>query len=235
MTEAITIPQTERAPILVTLARLFLIAAFPILMVLISVRIVMSQGFLEFEYNRPGFPEDIYGMTREQRLYYAPFAVNYLLNGEGIDYLANLEFSDGEPLFNTRELRHMYDVKQVTQIIFSFAVVLGLLVLGLAIYLRFRARAALRKSLMQGALLTLGIVAAIIILAVVNWEFFFTSFHQLFFASGTWYFLYSDSLIRLFPEQFWFDAAVTIGVITVLGALTTLFATWVAGRDVKNV
>src|SRR5690606_270610 len=219
---------------LVTVARVYLILIFPVLLVLISARLVMSEVFLQFEYNRPGFPEDYYGMTREQRLHYAPFAVAYLLNGEGIDFLANLKFPDGEPLFNARELRHMQDVKTVTQIAFAVAVVSGLLALASAVYLYSRSRTALRKSLFQGSILTLAIVAAIIIVAILNWNYFFTLFHTLFFESGTWYFLYSDSLIRLFPEQFWFDAALTIGAFTVLGALVTLLAVWIAGRDVQN-
>lgn len=231
MTESV-VPTRKSA--LVTVARVYLILIFPVLLVLISARLVMSEVFLQFEYNRPGFPEDYYGMTREQRLHYAPFAVAYLLNGEGIDFLANLKFPDGEPLFNARELRHMQDVKTVTQIAFAVAVVSGLLALASAVYLYSRSRTALRKSLFQGGILTLAIVAAIIIVAILNWNYFFTLFHTLFFESGTWYFLYSDSLIRLFPEQFWFDAALTIGAFTVLGALVTLLAVWIAGRDVQN-
>jgi integral membrane protein (TIGR01906 family) len=234
MAEATLNPTTERKSLLVLLARAFLVVIFPVLLVLISARIVMTPGFLEFEYNRPGFPEDFYGLTREQRLEYAPFAIQYLLSDEGIDYLANLKFADGEPLFNARELRHMNDVKLVTQIAFAFTLVAGVLALTAAIYLRSRSRVILRKTLIQGALLTLGIVAAVIIVAVVNWDAFFVGFHSLFFESGTWYFLYSDTLIRLFPEQFWFDAAVAIGILTVLGALTTLLAAYLAGRDIKN-
>lgn len=231
MTESV-VPTRKSA--LVAIARVYLMVIFPVLLVLISARLVMSEVFLQFEYNRPGFPEDYYGMTREQRLHYAPFAVAYLLNGEGIDFLANLKFPDGEPLFNARELRHMQDVKTVTQIAFAVAVVSGLLALASAVYLYSRSRTALRKSLFQGSILTLAIVAAIIIVAILNWNYFFTLFHTLFFESGTWYFLYSDSLIRLFPEQFWFDAALTIGTFTVLGALVTLLAVWIAGRDVQN-
>ena len=39
----------------------------------------------------------------------------------------------------------------------------------------------------------------------VAWNLAFTVFHNIFFDSGTWTFFYTDSLIRLFPEQFWFD------------------------------
>jgi integral membrane protein (TIGR01906 family) len=234
MSEGVISTTTQRNTAIETIARMYLVVIFPLLLVLISARIVMTETFLQFEYKRPGFPEDYYGMTQEQRLHYAPFAVAFLLNSEGIDFLANLDFPNGEPLFNTRELRHMADVKVVTQIAFTFAFGSGLLALVFAIYLRSRSPAALRKSLLQGSVLTLGIVATIIIVAILNWSYFFTLFHSIFFESGTWYFLYSDSLIRLFPEQFWFDAAIAIGVFTVVGALVTLLAMLIAGRDVKN-
>jgi integral membrane protein (TIGR01906 family) len=66
--------------------------------------------------------------------------------------------------------------------------------------------------------------------AVVAWDTFFTAFHQLFFAGGTWVFAYSDTLIRLFPEQFWFDAALTVGGLTLLGALALLLLSSVVDR-----
>jgi integral membrane protein (TIGR01906 family) len=225
--------RSQQSPLL-RLAQLYLIVIFPVLLVLISARIVMTPGFLEFEYNREGFPEDVYGLTREQRLYYGPFAVEYLLNDADISFLGDLEFPDGNALFNARELRHMRDVKLITQVAFAFALAAGVLALAAAVYIRRLSRDRLRRSLISGALLTLGIVAAIIIVALVNWDFFFTGFHALFFEGGTWYFLYSDTLIRLFPEQFWFDAALAVGAITVAGALTALLAAWLAGRDISN-
>jgi integral membrane protein (TIGR01906 family) len=234
MTNAELIEANQPRRLLLRLAHLYLVIIFPVLLVLISARIVMTPGFLEFEYNREGFPEDVYGLTREQRLYYGPFAVEYLLNDADISFLGDLEFSDGSALFNARELRHMRDVKLLTQVAFGFGAASGLLALIAAILIRRRSRDLLRRSLMLGALLTLGIVAAIIVVALVNWDFFFTGFHRLFFEGGTWYFLYSDTLIRLFPEQFWFDAALAVGGITVVGALTALLAAWLAGRDIRN-
>jgi len=98
-----------------------------------------------------------------------------------------------------------------------------------AIYLLGRltaSRSQLRTGLLNGSILTLGMIVAIVVAAVVNWDFFFTGFHTLFFEGGTWRFAYSDTLIRLFPEQFWFDAALLIGGMTTLGALAILIAMW---------
>lgn len=214
-----------------TFARSFLALATPIILVLLSVRLVMSPFFLQFEYNRPGFPDDPFGLTQAQRLTYAPYALNYLIYNEPLAYLADLRFDDGTPLFNDRELRHMADVQIVTQIAFIILIFLGILVVFAGGYLWQHDRDQLRIGLLQGAVFTLAIVFSIIVVAILSWDFFFVAFHSLFFESGTWYFAYSDTLIRLFPEQFWFDAAIFIGGLTTLVALIMLSVTWQWGRN----
>jgi len=39
--------------------------------------------------------------------------------------------------------------------------------------------------------------------AVTDFDTFFSAFHGVFFAEGTWTFPYDSLLIRLFPEPFW--------------------------------
>lgn len=216
---------TGQHPITLIL-RTYITIAMPFLLALISIRAVMTPLFLQLDYNRPGFPDDYYGFTREDRLNYAPFALEYLLNGEDINFLGDLRFPDGGLMYNARELSHMRDVKVVTQYAYLAAIIGGSGVIGAALYLYRVARSALRQALFRGAMFTLSIIAAIIVIAIINWDFFFTGFHTLFFSSGTWRFEYSDTLIRLFPEQFWFDAALTIGGLTVLGAAALLIITW---------
>ena len=217
----------------ITILSVFVTIACPLLLVLFNVRLVMTPAFLTFEYTRPDFPADFYGFTQADRLNCAPYAINYLLNGADITYLGDLRFPDGTPLFNARELKHMRDVKTVTQIAYGAAVVIALMAAG-AGYVLWRHR-RLALALFRGSLLTLGMIAAIIFAAVLNWNFFFTGFHTLFFKNGTWYFDYSDTLIRLFPEQFWFDASLLIGGLTIIEALIMLLVAWrlSAGKTTK--
>lgn len=231
---AAQVAQAPRA--LPHLVMVFFTVAVPVLLVLLSVRLVMTPLFLQLEYNRPGFPVDVYGFTTADRLRYGPLAVDYLLNGEGIDYLGDLAFADGAPLFNARELRHMEDVKVVTRAAYFVLLYggLGALILGALLSRLPWGRAALWRGLFNGAVLTLALVAAIVFFAVAAWDFFFTAFHQIFFEAGTWTFAYSDTLIRLFPEQLWFDAALSIGVLTVLGALGLLLLSWRVLRRVHT-
>lgn len=222
------IRRTGGAQALFLLLRAFLTMTIPVLLVLLNARLLMTPLFLEFEYNRAGFPRDFYGLTRAERLQYGPLALEYLLTDADLNFLARQTFPSGQPLYNQRELYHMRDVKVVTRGTFTVGLVLGGLALvavaGLAA--TPAGRRQLSRVLLQGGQLTIAILLTIVLGAVFAWDFFFTGFHNLFFAEGTWQFYYSDTLIRLFPEQLWFDAAVLIGVLTVLEAVVLVVAGW---------
>jgi integral membrane protein (TIGR01906 family) len=75
------------------------------------------------------------------------------------------------------------------------------------------------QGVWRGGLLTLGLVVLIGIFASINFWQFFTDFHGLFFTGNSWQFLYSDTLIRLFPLRFWQDAFLFAGSIDIVGGL----------------
>ncbi|MBL8134953.1 MAG: TIGR01906 family membrane protein [Anaerolineae bacterium] len=195
----------------------------PPLLCLMAVRVIMSPLFLQIEYTRPGFPDDPYGMTLSERLSLGPRAVNYLIYDESPEFLSTITFPDGALLFNERELIHMRDVQAITRVAFATAAGLGALCIVSLFWLYRRDRARLSAALCRGGVATVSVLAAIVVLVVVAWDRFFVLFHTLFFADGTWYFPTSDTLIRLFPEQFWFDAAIAVGTLTLLGAGALVF------------
>lgn len=225
-----TIEPTSRStlhPITKRSLRTWITLTTPILLVLISVRLIMTPIFLHIEYTRPSFPPDLYGLSTDERLQYGPIALEYLLNTADIRYLGDIRFPDGKEMYNDRELGHMRDVKIVTQTVFGLAIGIGSIWIAAFFLLWRREKRTLATALQQGALLTQGLFAAICLIAIISWDTFFTTFHQMFFADGTWRFEYSDTLIRLFPEQFWFDAALSIGGITIV---MSLIMQWTARR-----
>src|SRR5215475_5064415 len=152
--------------IFAVLLRTYLTVLVPVVLVLVGARLVMTPVFLSEEYNRPDFPEDFYGMTTQERLEYAPYAVNYLLNGADISYLGNLTFPDGQLMYSVAELHHMRDVKAVTQGAYTLAVVGGIMgiLAGWILWRSTATRDDLRKGLQSGSILTLALVAAIIMM-----------------------------------------------------------------------
>lgn len=200
----------------------------PVLLVLGVVRLLISPAYLVFEYNTPGFPEDMYGFTKEDRLYWARFAVDYLVNDAGIDYLGDLRFPPGQQappescrfmddctrLYNDRELKHMLDVKLVVQaamrVWVAALILLGLLAAGAW---RWKWWDSFRLALSRGGWLTVILLGSIILFVLLAFGVIFVAFHNVFFESGTWVFFYSDTLIRLFPERFWRDTFIAVGVL----------------------
>jgi len=209
------------------LLRVLFVICLPAFFLLTSVRLVASETFIELEYHRPGFPRDRFGFSQEDRLKYAPYAVRYLHNDADISYLGDFEL-DGAPMYTEKELRHMADVKTVVQTAFTVHTALTLALAAVAVFLMWRpsTRHLLRHALSEGGVFTIALIITFVILMVVSWDFFFDNFHAVFFEGDSWQFSTSSTLIRLFPEQFWFDAAITIGLLTVGGALCAMLVAW---------
>jgi len=199
----------------------------PIALIGIGLRLLLTPLFLQIEYNMPYFPPDEYGFTKADRLKWAPYALDYLVNSENISYLGDLRFDDGSPLYNERELSHMDDVKRVTQgALRVWYVSLALLTL-LGIWAWFGGWwQEYRFGLMRGGWLMIGLAVTIGLIVVVGivinpnvfWNFF-AGFHSLFFEGDSWLFLFSDTLIRLFPIRFWQDAFLLAAGIALGGGI----------------
>lgn len=192
----------------------------PVALTFLGLRLLLTHAFLQVEYRTPGFPADEYGFTLQDRLHWAGISVDYLVNQAGISFLADRTLPDGTPLYNARELSHMHDVKGVVQPVLWIGYATWLLILGLGVWARFGGWwQQLRGGLRNGGWLTVGLVAVLGILAGISFWQFFTVFHELFFTGDSWLFLFTDSLIRLFPIPFWQDAFLFAGVLDVLGGL----------------
>lgn len=192
--------------------------AVPVMLLMTAIRLLLTPAFVQLEYRMPGFPEDSYGMTFEERLTYAPLALDYLMNDEDVSFLGDQRFEDGTPLYNERELEHMEDVKELTQAVLDVWLVLVVALAGIAVATwRFGRAADFRAWLSRGGQLTVGLIVALLIIIALSFDALFTGFHRVFFEGDTWLFLYSDTLIRLFPMRFWQDVFIALGVLTLAG------------------
>jgi len=206
--------------ILQTLLSWLITLLVPAALVFLGLRLLLTPLFLQIEYRTPGFPADDYGFSLADRLHWSGIALQYLANDSGISFLGDLTFPDGSPLYNDRELSHMQDVKNVVQPVLKIGYSVWLVILGLGIWAQWGDWwQAYRRSLGRGGWLTAALVAAIAIFAATSFWQFFTDFHSLFFKGDSWLFLYSDTLIRLFPMRFWQDAFLAVGVIALGGGL----------------
>ncbi len=221
---------------LLNIIKWIIIIAMPFFLGLGMIRAVIAWDYPSFEYQR--IPPDQYGFTPEERLFYAHATLDYLQRPEPSDeviyLLEELRLpNSNDPLYNEAEISHMVDVKDLTDAIRTIWWMTAVLViLGLGFLLSQPAlRAVGYRAIYQGGWATVIILAAIALFIGVGWSIFFVQFHELLFPPGTWTFYYTDSLIRLFPEQFWFDIGVIMsGGALLLGILVTGLGYWLVKR-----
>jgi integral membrane protein (TIGR01906 family) len=212
--------------ILLGACAILIIIVTPLFLALTTIFPLISPYFLRFQYARPDIPPSV-RFSAEERHAIAEAAAHYLVSGEEIDYLANLRDDEGSPLFNERELTHMVDVKVLLGQAARLDIVLGLLLaasLGILLSQK-ETRRRTPSYLLIASLVAPALAIAALIVVPLQFRWFFEEFHHVFFVGDSWLFLRSDTLIQLFPEQFWFDAlqawlllAIGISVLIGLGA-----------------
>jgi len=213
---------------LLTIVRWLVILTMPFFLGLGMVRGVIAWDYPAFEYGR--IAPDRFGFSLEERLELAHGTLAYLQRtepaAEVIHMLEELRLPGTErSLYNEAEIGHMIDVKNLTDVIRRIVYVTGAIVVGglLVLLVPRRTRHFGWRTLFLAGLATVIALALIAAAILIVWPIFFTQFHELLFPPGTWTFSYSDSLIRLFPEQFWFDIGIIISVgALVLGVAVTL-------------
>jgi len=143
------------------------------------------------------------------------------------EYISVTIEKDSQPfeLFNEREIGHLKDVKTLVRLN-------SRLLLGTAIYVGayagvnlFRQRRKQLKRLAWGVVIgsciTLGVIIALGIGSMLNFDQMFLQFHFLAFTNELWMLdPTQDYLIMLFPQGFWFDASLLFGQIAAGTAAT---------------
>jgi len=221
--------------VLKTIAKILVIILVPVFLLMTSIRILITPLYPQVEYQMPGFPADPFGFSAQERLAYARVSVEYLSNAQPISFLADLKMKDGTPLYNDRELSHMLDVKNLVQAMIKawFLILVILLFLWLIAW-RTRWLGEFFSAVRFGGWATMGLIGLIILSTFLNFDALFTDFHRIFFTGDTWLFYTSDSLIRLFPERFWSDAFLYIGVLTILFSLGAIFGGIALSKRLSN-
>lgn len=130
-------------------------------------------------------------------------------------------------------VEHLDDVRRVmagADVVTALLALLAAAWIGLAVHQRRLGTVV--AALRIGAVLAAGLVAAIAVFAAIDFDAFFSAFHALFFAPGTWVFPSDSVLIRLFPEPFWVAAGVAWGaLICLLAGAYALLARAISVRE----
>ncbi len=205
------------------LALALFIIALPVTLVTSNVRFATNEGRL-YEYGfdkhdaeaRTGLPrEDISRAGRELRTYFNndEDTIHVLVEDQGREI----------SLFNARETAHLRDVKNVMQVTFRIqelaAVFVFTFVVAVFIWAREGSLRRLATQLLAASLLAIAVILGLAVVALLGFDRAFEQFHLIAFDNELWLLdPRTDRLIQMFPEGFWFDMTMLVGLLTLAEA-----------------
>jgi integral membrane protein (TIGR01906 family) len=133
-------------------------------------------------------------------------------------------FGEEREIFSQREVAHMRDVKGLVRGVYLFAGLSALYILAIVAggfwWFRRAFLDRLARLLLWGGGLTLALVVAVGLFALVGFDALFLMFHQISFANDFWQLdPRRDYLIIMFPQGFWFDATMRVAATAVGSAV----------------
>jgi integral membrane protein (TIGR01906 family) len=123
----------------------------------------------------------------------------------------------GQPVLKERERQHMRDVRSVFASFYVVAVAgAGVLAAAFVLARGRAARARLWRRLSRAGLAIVVVTVVGGALGVMFFDAAFEAFHELFFPPGSFLFdPRTDRLVQLFPEQFWVETTVAVGIVII--------------------
>jgi Gpi18-like mannosyltransferase len=168
----------------------------PLILLGISMDLLLTPAFIRVQYAMPYIPAGQYGFDKSERFQWASQAMDYLSNDRQTQYLDRLEFRDGSPVFNQREISILDDAKKMVQKIFQYwyLSLAAALILGLLAWIGDWLP-EFRNGARQGGWVTIGVAVILAVVSVITKNF-----------NPAAYLQNTDTLQRLFPVNFWRDS-----------------------------
>lgn len=215
-----------------------IVIAVPVLLVSFSVRsVAFSDSFYREEFARYRVGA-VTGLDDRELARVADAFIGYFQSGPGrLDMQVDLPGGE-RPLFSEREIRHMEDVQALMErVLQAGGVSLIALLLGATAVVSAGPGTALPALLRAGALagaVSAGLVGLLALGSVLDFGRLFVQFHHLTFSNDLWLLdPQRDRLIQLFPQGFFFDAAILIGLRAAGFGAVIGTASWLALRLVR--
>ena len=213
---------------------------------IIAVPLFLITGSITWAFNSPGLYNNgfekysisrISGITDSDLRQVGAELRSYINSGDEPLHIRTRILGTERDLFNEREVAHMRDVKQLVRGVYILALasavyLAAMVVIGFALQ-RTRFLEPLAKRALWGGGLTLVLLVVFGIAALVGFDSVFLKFHQLSFANDFWQLdPRTDYLVRIFPQDFWFDATIWVAVRAITGALvlTVAGSAYLVGR-----
>ncbi len=206
-------------------------AAFLLLLVFLfaSITLVMNdEGRHRREYQELGIAQAM-GMSQEEVLDSLMLVIDYMQGSADSIEKEVTVYGEKVIMFNDREAAHMADVRGLylgwRSASYVMAGAAAVLIASAAAILPKKSRLkALCSGCLWGGAAFAAIAAAIGVWFLIDFYSLWTAFHKLFFTNELWLMYYTDRMIQMMPERFFYNIIIDIFLLFAVSAATMLSA-----------
>jgi integral membrane protein (TIGR01906 family) len=204
------------------IARWLFSLCMPVLLFTFSVTLAANCIWLyEYGFNKYDVGK-VTGLAPEEMEKVAQGLIGYWNSGDETFNITVTKDGQAFTVFNDKEVQHLVDVKAIFRLVYKCLLgsfIYALIFLGLNLFL-WRDRRQLAWGLIWGSGFSILVMLVLGLAAIIDFHWLFWQFHLLSFANDLWLLNPTrDYLIMLFPEGFWFDAAIFCSVLKIALAL----------------
>lgn len=205
------------------LAQGVFLLCIPLFLALTNVRIASTwEATYHYAFSQYDVPHAT-GLERAELDRAATQIVDYFQTGQP-GPLLDIRVKQGAgvvPLYSEREVLHMKDVLGLMRFVFrlqEFTFIYVVMYLaGVYLWSRERSLLHLAELSMWAGAGTAAILGGAAVAMLVGFDLLFLKFHEMSFANDFWALDPArDRLVQMFPQGFWFDVSIAVGVVTVI-------------------
>ncbi len=206
------------------LATVAFIVALPVALLTTNIRLLVNVP-LAYQYAFDRYnAEASTGLSRGDLDGTAKALRRYFNNSEKTFYHTVTENGLKVPVFNARETRHMEDVKRLFVFVNHVQEISVVYVMAYIVVFFIWSREGNVRQLAAQSLLGLALGAVFVggagIFAAFGFQSAFDRFHEIVFSNNFWQLdPETDHLIQMFPEPFWRDMTIFLGIMCAVEAL----------------
>lgn len=215
-----------------------LICCIPVLLVTGIIKVEVGNiGLYESGFDKYNISEDT-GIDNAELRDVAVHLIDYFNLKADSAQISVTRSGNQVDLFNTKELIHLQDVRDLIQLdylVFRITVIFMIMCALIVFFLSSERLRKVIKGLFWGSVVTLTGVIVLALWAMFGFERFFVLFHLVSFSNDLWILdPATDYLIRLFPEGFFYDAALYGFIAVIVAALLLGIITFILFKKIPS-
>jgi integral membrane protein (TIGR01906 family) len=215
--------------IILFFARIFWAIAIPVFLISTTVNVITTSiDLYRYDFARYGISR-VTHISNTQLEDAARMWIKYLNGQSDTPQLTVSKNGKDSPLYNSKEITHLADVRKITDIfrVLQVLSIIMLFITGLLLYFKGNF-IQLIAGLRDGALIALVFTGILVVWAIADFEDLFYLFHIVSFSNDLWLLdPATDYLIMMFPESFFNDAAMLVVGSIILESILLLIAAMV--------